>query len=452
MSATFEELQRSQLAPHPHNVRRDVGNVVDLANSITAQGIMQPLVVAPSLTAAPVGWATPGIARHGQYTIIAGHRRFAAAGLANLDLLPCVIREDLDTEPKQLEAMLVENTQRTDLTITEEAEAYQSLLEFDGYTVKSVAKATGRSQSLVRSRIALTKLSEAAKGKIEDRTLNVDQALVLVDFTDDEAATMRLLRVAGQPSEWAFQVAKEQGRKAWLDNLPRLTAELQGAGVDIIERPAGQTWEWTDWRISYQKMTVAEAVAGGWSAICDDTKEEISWIQKRPKGSTPAVQERTPEQLAEEIRQQELTRGLATAAEVRTAFIKGAIQKPAADKTRDMLVDYVITRRRIGDLAPWLDIDLDEEQEETDFQKRDEEVTAAVRKLSIPQLVALMHVDTFEREMYMTDLGGWRNGPGWQSTETWRDRLSTIYGYQWTEAEQAAIDYHQTDRDGTEND
>ncbi|MDN4645381.1 ParB/RepB/Spo0J family partition protein [Arthrobacter sp. PsM3] len=433
MSTHFQELPIGQLAIHPKNVRNDVGIVTDLANSITAQGIMQPLVVAP-LTSRSTGVT---------YVIIAGHRRHAAAQLANLEVLPCVIREDLNTEPKQLEAMLVENTQRTDLTVTEEAEAYQSLLEFDGYTVKSVAKATGRSQSLVRSRIALTKLSEDAKGKLEDRTLNVDQALVLVDFTDDDAATKRLLRVAATPNEWSFQLAKEQGRKTWLENLPRLTAELQGAGVDIIERPAGQTWEWTDWRISYQQMTVAEAVAGGWSAICDDTKEEITWIRERPKGTGHVVPQRTPEQLADEIRQQELTRGLATAAQVRTAFIKEAIQKPAADKTREMLVDYIIDRRRLGDLAPWLDID----HENIDEQ----EVIDAIGKLNVPQLVALMHVDTFEREMHMDSIGGWHDGPGWQTTKTWRDRLGTVYGYQWTEAEQAAIDYHHEDKDGTED-
>lgn len=421
MSTTFNELQRTQLAPHPKNVRRDVGNVVELANSITAQGIMQPLVVAPSLTEAG-------------YTIIAGHRRFAAAELANLDVLPCVIREDLNTEPKQLEAMLVENTQRADLTITEEAEAYQSLLEFDGYTIKSVAKATGRSQNLVRSRIALTKLSDDAKGKIEDHTLNIDQALVLTEFTDDAAATERLLRVADKPNDWTFQLAREQKRKAWLENLPRLTAELQGAGVEIVERPDGQTWEWTDWRINYGQMTVAEAVANGWSAICDATKDEITWVKARPKDTAPAVQERSPEQMAEEIRRQELTRGLATAAEVRAEFIKNAIQKPAADKTKELLVDYILDRRRLGDLAPWLGID----HEDIDEQ----EVIDAIDKLNVPQLVALMHVDTFEREVYMTNLGSWAAGDGWQSSEAWRARLATMYGYEWTEAERAALAYN----------
>ena len=163
----------------------------------------------------------------------------------------------------------------------------------------------------------MTKLSDDAKGKLEDRTLNIDQALVLADFTDDDAATQRLLKVADRPSEWAFQLAKEQ-KRAWLENLPRLTAELQGAGVDIIDRPEGQTWQWTDWRVAYQPMTVAEAVADGWSAICDTTDPEITWVKERTKPNQYTAPERTPEQAAAEVREQELTRGLATAAEVRT--------------------------------------------------------------------------------------------------------------------------------------
>ena len=148
----------------------------------------------------------------------------------------------------------------------------------------------------------------------------------------------------------------------------------------------------------------------------------------------PAVPERTPEQIAEQVRQSELTRGLAVAAEVRTAFLKNAIQKPSEDRTRDMLVDLILERHSLGDLAEWLHID----HEEIDEQ----EVVDAIGKLTIHQLVTLMHVDMFEREMHMTDLGGWRDGMHWQSTQTWREKLTEIHGYQWTEAEQAALSYH----------
>lgn len=448
MSAAFQELQRTQLAPHPHNVRRDVGNVVDLANSISAQGIMQPLVVAPDITQRRAGQLAS--ASDVRYTIIAGHRRFAASELANLDVLPCVIRVDLDTEPKQLEAMLVENTQRADLTVVEEAEAYQSLLEFEGYTIKSVAKATGRSQNLVRSRIALTKLSNNAKGKLEDRTLNIDQAMVLADFTGDEAATERLIKVADRPSEWAFQLAKEQKAKAWAENLPRLTAELQGAGVDIIERPEGQTWEWTGWRPAYQEMTVAEAVADGWSAICDESEPKITWVKERTVAGPYTPPELTPEQRAAEIREQELTRGLHTAAVVRRKFVRDFIQKPAPGKAEEMLADYIRARCDTEELAEWLSIDTAFDPNDDSADELEKQVAEAIGKLNVAQLVALMHVEQFEREMHMTDLGGWRTVTGWQSTESWRSRLETIYGYQWTDAENAAAAHHSSKEDATD--
>lgn len=433
MSTRFQEIPIDQLAIHPKNVRKDVGIVTDLANSISAQGIMQPLVVAPDYSKDAYG-----------YVIIAGHRRHAAAKLANLDVIPCVIREDLNTAPKQLEAMLVENTQRTDLTINEEASAYQTLAEFDGYTIKSIAKATGRSQSLVRSRIALAKLSEDAKGKIEDRTLNIDQALALVEFTDDEAATKRLLQVADKPNDWAFRLAQESKSKVWIENLPRLTAELQGAGVEIVDRPSGPRWGWMEWQPSYKTdMTVAEAVAEGWSAICDDSEPEITWVKRRSK-PVPYVPERTREQIAAEKKERELRAGLEIAAEVRTTFIKNAIQNPAADKTKTLLLDYITERCGLGDIAPWLDID----HEDIDEQ----EVIDAIAKLSIPQLVALMHVDSFERETHMSDLAAWSDSANrWASTDSWRERLQNVYGYHWTEAEQAVIDYHQAEAVGADD-
>jgi hypothetical protein len=178
---------------------------------------------------------------------------------------------------------------------------------------------------------------------------------------------------------------------------------------------------------------VAEAVADGWSAVCDETQPEITWVKQRPQ-HVHVVPERTPEEIAAQIRVSEINRGLTVAAEVRTAFVRNAIQQPAADKTRDMLVEYVLDRHNLADLAPWLDID----PEEIDQQ----EVIDAVANLNIPQLVALMHVDQFEREMHMTELSGWSNAPGYWSTKTWREKLESVHGYQWTEAEQAAIDYH----------
>ena len=121
--------------PNPANPRRDVGDVSELADSIRVQGIRQNLLVTP--------------APQGRYLLVIGHRRLAAAKLAGLGRVPAVVA-DL-SEREQRELMLVENGQRTDLTVIEEADGYQGLLDL-GVGVDEAAQRTGRSASLVRRR------------------------------------------------------------------------------------------------------------------------------------------------------------------------------------------------------------------------------------------------------------------------------------------------------------
>lgn len=101
------------VVPNPANPRKDVGDVTELAESIKAQGIRQNLLVVPM----PAG----------MYMLVIGHRRHAAAKLAGLTEVPCVIAEL--SEREQHELMLVENIQRSDLTPLEEADGFQGLLD-----------------------------------------------------------------------------------------------------------------------------------------------------------------------------------------------------------------------------------------------------------------------------------------------------------------------------------
>ena len=126
-------LETALIDPNPANPRRDVGDVGELADSIRAQGIRQNLLVVP--------------APEGRFTLVIGHRRLAAAKLAGLERVPAVVAE-LD-EREQRELMLVENSQRTDLTVVEEADGYQGLLDL-GSSVEEAARKTGRSVSFVK--------------------------------------------------------------------------------------------------------------------------------------------------------------------------------------------------------------------------------------------------------------------------------------------------------------
>lgn len=150
--------------PHPDNVRRDATADAELFASVKEQGILQPL-----------GLITAGR----RYQLIAGHRRLNAARKAGLNEVPAILLHHLDTRVKQIEAMLVENGRRTDLTAVEEAAAYEQL-SLEGVTVQEISKATGRSQATVRSRLKLSALPAAATEALHGHQLTLTTAEHLV--------------------------------------------------------------------------------------------------------------------------------------------------------------------------------------------------------------------------------------------------------------------------------
>ena len=126
MGITIEDLRVEDLHPNPNNPRRQVCDVADLEASIRSQGIKQPLLVTPT--------GETDIDGHAQYRVVIGHRRLAAAKQAGLASVPAII-ERMDAR-REREVMLVENSQRSDLTPIEEADGYQGLLDL-GVGVKA---------------------------------------------------------------------------------------------------------------------------------------------------------------------------------------------------------------------------------------------------------------------------------------------------------------------------
>lgn len=433
MNTTLQELHMDQLTVHPKNVRRDVGNVVELANSIAEQGILQPLVVAPSLISEDSG-----------FTIIAGHRRHAAAQLANVDSLPCVIREDLDTEPKQLVAMLVENTQRTDLTVTEEADAYQALLEFPGYTVKTVAKATGRSQSTVRKRLLLTKLSDEAKGKLEDQTLNVDQALVLVDFAADEQATERLLAAAENGRDWNFTVTSEIRKRDTPAKVAALKAELKDAGAAYLPESDRYTGKYLMVReTGDNELTTAEHIAAGHLALVDKNWGRLEWYSK-PTRTAKVTIKLTEEEIEAKRRDAALTAALDIAHAVRAEHFKTVIKSPpegAADEALyRLLLDHLHSRT-----ALFAEVTGREPNRDDDHFA----IKAALQDMTVEQMALLLHLADKTREDDLLKLSGWDAGDyrfSW-STKGWIEDLGSVYHYELSAVEQEVLDHFQQAKD-----
>jgi len=142
----------------------DKEKLQELADSITSQGVVQPIVVRP------IG--------AGRYEIIAGERRWRACQLASLDTVPAIIREVSDEATVAM--ALIENIQREDLNPLEEAVALRRLLDEFGLTHLQAAEAVGRSRTAVSNLLRLLELGDEVKKMVDERQLDMGHARALL--------------------------------------------------------------------------------------------------------------------------------------------------------------------------------------------------------------------------------------------------------------------------------
>ena len=163
-----EQLQRGQYQPRV-DIRQDT--LEDLASSIKAQGVVQPIVARPIEGRGRV-----------RYEIVAGERRWRAAQLAGLAEVPAVVREIPDEAA--IAMALIENIQRENLNPLEEARALDRLIrEFD-LTHAEAAEAVGRSRAAVSNLLRLQDLSDKVKPMLESRELEMGHARALLGIAD----------------------------------------------------------------------------------------------------------------------------------------------------------------------------------------------------------------------------------------------------------------------------
>lgn len=145
----FKLIPRDLISPDPEQPRKhfDRESLDELAASLKEKGILQTLTVRPDPSHA------------GRFLVVAGERRWRAAGLIGLKELPCIIR----THPDHQEIALIENLQREDLTALEEAEALFKLKTAKGYTDKQLAHVIGKSRVSVTESLSLNELPERIK-------------------------------------------------------------------------------------------------------------------------------------------------------------------------------------------------------------------------------------------------------------------------------------------------
>lgn len=182
-----EQIPVDALHEHPDNPRGVVGNVDELAESIRANGILEPLIVARAAAWQKVDDRLPFLDTASDYVVIAGHRRKAAAVQAGADAVPCLVRDDLVGVDAEV-AMLVENLQREGLTPLQEAQGFRRL-EDQGKSQREIARLVGCNQSNVSKRLGLLKLPDHVQARIAKKGPDGKPAEDAIDVADAVALT-----------------------------------------------------------------------------------------------------------------------------------------------------------------------------------------------------------------------------------------------------------------------
>lgn len=245
-------IQRGRYQPR-NEINQD--RLAELAESIRAQGIVQPIVVRPL--------ATPG-----RYEIIAGERRWRAAQLAGLQEVPAVIRDVPDNAA--LAMALIENIQREDLNPLEEAAALQRLASEFSLTHQEVAEAVGRSRAAVSNLLRLLELTDEVKRLLEAGALEMGHAralLALPNAMQSEAARRVVAKklTVRETEQLVRQILQNRGTKTATPHtdpdVKRLQDDLSdklGAKVTIHHGAKGKG----TLTISYNNLDELDGILG----------------------------------------------------------------------------------------------------------------------------------------------------------------------------------------------
>ncbi|MDN3712863.1 ParB/RepB/Spo0J family partition protein [Paracoccus cavernae] len=213
--APRQTLPVEQLTPNPDQPRRTFAPeaLQELAQSLKARGMLQPLIVRPHPR------------DKGLYQIVAGERRWRAAQIAQLHEVPVVISNLNDTE--MLEVAIVENIQRSDLNAIEEAASYKQLMERFGHTQEKLAEALNKSRSHIANLLRLLNLPDQVQAWLKEGKLTAGHARALITAPNavelarkviernlSVRETEELVRKQAEPSQPKARKARESAKDA----------------------------------------------------------------------------------------------------------------------------------------------------------------------------------------------------------------------------------------------
>ena len=245
----FLHIGLERLVPHPNNPRKDLGDLTELAESIRAKGrILQNLTVIPADMKQWDNFTEDDKKNYpGNYTVVVGHRRREAALLAGLKEAPCMVLDDLD-DRAQIAMMLLENIQRNDLTLAEQGQGFQMMLDL-GDDYKSISAQTGISETTIRKKVKIVNTFGAhaieAVTKVQERPIALEDYEKVAKIEDKDERNDVFDTLGTEEFDWALKSAlnnqkKNEFKKRMAEEAQKFAEE--GSRQDYVSSKIKEYW------------------------------------------------------------------------------------------------------------------------------------------------------------------------------------------------------------------
>ena len=316
-------INTSLIDPHPDNPRKNIGDVTDLANSIKANGLLSPLSVVPNGE---------------RFRVIAGHRRLAACKQAGTGAVPCFV---LDLDPlQQLEAMVTENCQREQLTVLEEADAIQGMLDL-GATTASVAYRLGRSADYVRDRAKAASIGNEVRAVRDDFSqLTIGQLVAIARYDGRPDLQKKLAQAAGTSNfDYTLsRIERDENDRQWIESVAALLGEPD-SGINLIPDPE-KPYSDPEWRylgcmfpsIGTPEEAIEKIREQNPAAVSIHMEQVSLWTRRDKTADAEKEARRAAEQAERDARWHALEEYAAASADKRMAWLHGHLHGVKRDK------------------------------------------------------------------------------------------------------------------------
>ena len=343
-----------QLYHHPENPRKDLGDLSELTESIRKNGIMQNLTVVPGHRMTKAEWVAEARAEGADkvsaessydpenaevstgYTVVIGNRRMEAAKAAGLAEVPCVI-SGMDHK-EQIATMLEENMQRADLTVYEQAQGFQMMMDL-GYSAQEISEKTGFSETTVGRRLKMAQLDKKTFQAAVGKQITVE-VLDQLGKIDDIGKRNELLANYGDNNfDWqVIRAIREQQAKKMKPAAKRM---LNSHEPKLKQIPTEDRYNlWNKFRKLHNE-TLELYDWDGKSEFIPKADEPLYWLDAgtdiefyiKEKKEKKEAEKKTPAEIEKEkkidLAWKTADRVARTAAELRENFAKGLTVKPS---------------------------------------------------------------------------------------------------------------------------